>query len=649
VLFCATALLWAMREVSNRQLARDAEHAALQYAQFVAASVPDLEAAFAGRGFSAAALEKLRWVRHLGDVFRFKLFDPQGRQLLVSDDLAVDTGQAPEVPALLGTEDGERNAHVRQAVLGGHNHIELKDGSATPGRPLRYSEAYVPLMRAGQLLGVIEVYVDQSARVESNHAAYALIAVAVAGVLALLGVLAGMQWLHRMRQQSRAEAQAKYLAEHDVLSGALNRTSFHDALQQAAWRQSADGPRFAVLSIDLDRFKEINDTLGPAVGDAMLRQVAQRLRAQIPPGDVVARLDGDEFAVLQGGVRTPDDVSALGQRLACALAQPYEMNGQAVHGGASVGAALFGTDARDSAGLLRCAGVALHRAKANGRGGFSFYDASLDAQLDARRALTRELRHAIEHDELSLHYQPLFSAQQQALLGYEALLRWQHPTRGAILPAEFVALAEDTGLIEPLGRWVLRRACAQAVLWPAPLSVAVNLSPAQFRDGQLADLIERTLAETGLHASRLEVKITESLLIANTEQVIVTLKKVACLGVRIAMDDFGTGYSSLAYLWRFPFDKLKIDRAFTQGLGTDAKVSLIVRSIISLAHAMGIRVNAEGVETVGQLRALRKHGCDELQGFLLGRPQPAELLTHADGDADTESAPLDALTEPIQL
>jgi len=611
--------------------------------------VPDLEAAFAGRGFSSAALEKLRWVRHLGDVFRFKLFDKQGRQLMVSDDLAVDTVRTAAAPATLGHEDGERNAHVRDAVLAGRNHIELKDGRATPDRPPRYSEAYVPLLRAGQVLGVIEVYVDQTARVESNHAAYVLIAVAVAGVLALLGVLAGMQWLHRMRQQRRAEAQAKYLAEHDVLSGALNRGSFHATLQQAAWRQTAGGPRIALLAIDLDRFKEINDTLGSAVGDAMLRQVAQRLRSLAPPGDVVARLDGDEFAVLQSGVHSPDDVSALGQRLACGLAQPYELNGHVVHGGASIGAALFMTDAQDSAGLLRCAGLALHRAKASGRGGFSFYDASLDAQLDARHKLTRDLRHAIEHDELSLHYQPLFSAQHQRLLGYEALLRWQHPVCGAIPPADFVALAEDSGLIEPLGRWVLQRACTQAVLWPAPLSVAVNLSPAQFRDGRLADLIAQTLAETGLPASRLEVEITESLLIANTEQVIVTLKKVANLGVRIAMDDFGTGYSSLAYLWRFPFDKLKIDRAFTQGLGSDAKVSLIVRSIISLAHAMGIRVNAEGVETVGQLRALRKHGCDELQGFLLGRPQPAELLTHADGDADTESAPMDALTEPQQI
>jgi diguanylate cyclase (GGDEF)-like protein len=402
----------------------------------------------------------------------------------------------------------------------------------------------------------------------------------------------------------------------------------NDELERAAWCADAGGPSFAVLCVDLDRFKEVNDGLGHAAGDEVIRQVAQRLRQLLRHGDHVARLGGDEFAILQSGVSGADDVAALAQRVVETLAAPYQYQGHPIVCGGSAGAAIFGVDSKEVADLLHKADLALYRAKAEGRGGFSFYEARLDRHLHERRELAHDLGLAIQSDAMTLHYQPLYAADGVTLVGYEAMARWMHATRGSVPPADFIPVAEQTGLIEALGRWVLRSACAEAARWPAPLTVAVNLSAAQFRNDALVHTVIDALADAGLAPERLEVEITESLLMADTERVVRALHSLSALGVRIAMDDFGTGYSSLAYLWRFPFDKLKIDRAFTMGLAEDPKVNLIVRSIISLAHSLRIRVNAEGVETEGQMRALQKHGCDELQGFLLGRPRPAEMLVH---------------------
>jgi EAL domain-containing protein (putative c-di-GMP-specific phosphodiesterase class I) len=306
--------------------------------------------------------------------------------------------------------------------------------------------------------------------------------------------------------------------------------------------------------------------------------------------------------------------------------------------------------------LLHKADLALYRAKSEGRGGFSFYDAALDRQLQSQRDLVRDLREAIANETLGLHYQPQYAADGHSLVGYEALLRWTHPTRGNVPPGDFIGVAESSGLIEPLGRWVLKRACREAAGWPQALAVSVNLSAAQFRSDELMNDVAAALDGSGLPAHRLELEITESLLMSNTDRVLRTLHALSAMGVRIAMDDFGTGYSSLAYLWRFPFDKVKIDRSFTQGLGTDPKVGLIVRSIVSLAHSMEIRVNAEGVETSAQLGALQRYGCDELQGFLLGRPAPADTLHHRGAVAVPPERPvavpsglLGLMTQPAPL
>ena len=614
-------------------LENEAEHLALQYAQTLNTSVPDLDDLLADGAPTKAALTQLSRLRTAGDVFRFKLYGREGRLQMASDTL--DEPGFDVTADRIDDRQRERGDIVRKVMLSGQTHVELIDSNGRPDQPAVYSEAYVPVLRGGVARGVVEAHVDQSARAARMRSEFLLVGGVVALVLLALVGAGAWQWKRRVAAQQTVEDRVRYLAAHDVLSGALNRASFHEVLRQAAWRHDAGGPGFAVLCLDLDRFKDVNDTRGHAAGDAVLREVARRLRGVLRQGDELARLGGDEFAVLQMGVMAAHDVASLARRVVDALAVAYDVgSGEQVSCGASVGAVIHGMDAIDTDDLLHKADLALYRAKRAGRGTFSFYDAALDEQMRERRNLANELRAAIGTDQLLLHYQPLYESDGVTLTGYEALVRWQHPSRGMVPPNQFIPLAEDTGLIDGLGTWVLQEACREAALWPAPLSVSVNLSAAQFKRDDLLQTVVAALGEAGLEPTRLELEITESLLMNNTEHVVRTLTAVGAIGVRIAMDDFGTGYSSLAYLWRFPFDKVKIDRAFTKGLSEDPKVGLIVRSIVSLAHALRIRVNAEGVETAAQMRALQKHGCDEMQGYLLGRPQPADQLSH-EGATDT--------------
>ncbi len=644
-LVAATA--FALMGAADRLIKNSAEHTAIRYAHNISAQLPELPQLFAGRAVSSDTLEDLKRLRALGDVFRFKFFNREGALLLVSDELdQSDPFKASRQTGLkLGSHHGT-NENVTAIVLGGGNHIELADGTGKKNRPALYTEAYVPVLAGGQVLGVVEVYVDSTPQALRIRAAFAEVGFIVAGALLLVGGALGGQWLQRQREKRRAASRVRYLAQHLVLSGALNRASFNEALEQAAWRHEQGGPDFAVMCIDLDRFKEVNDAHGHAGGDAVLRDATHRLHALVRHGDLLARLGGDEFAILQSDVSHADDVHTLGQRIVDALAAPYQVAGKRVLCGSSVGAARFGVDAGTVEDLLHKADVAMYRAKTGGRGRFSFYDHELDRQLEEKRELARELREALATGAIAMHYQALHAADGITLLGYEALMRWKHPTRGMVPPSTFIPLAEDTGQIESLGQWALERSCSEAFAWPAPLTVSVNLSAAQFRGEQdLVDVVARALDNSGLPANRLVLEITESLLMSDTEAVVNTLTRLSALGVGIAMDDFGTGYSSLAYLWRFPFDKVKIDRSFTQGLGDDKKVALIVRSIVSLAHSLGIRVNAEGVETEPQARMLRKMGCDELQGFLLGRPVPASTLMH-DGVVDRQpDAPQPSATD----
>lgn len=606
--------------VSQQLLASEARQSALAWAELLIRMVPDLEPGLAGRGFSEVAHQRFREVADLPGLQHFKLFDPQGRELL--DSAVMDRATSFQASATLAASPLAASvAATRESV------VTLVRERADRTEAV-FSVACVPLIRAGRTVGVIEVYVDQQVRADQIRTAFLAISATVLLALMVVAVTGAMVWRRRMHCVKATEEQARYLARHDPLSGTLNRASFNEALQYQVWQTQRGDPAFAVLWVNLDHFKRVNDQFGLAAGDAVLREAGARLRNVVRHGDQVARLGSDEFAVLQCDVTGEEDVATLARRVLEALAEPFVVGQTEFAVGGSVGAALWAVDATDVDSLMHKADLALFRAKSDGRGTFSFYDARLDEQLQLRRDLTRELGLAIEQGQLALHFQPLFAGDGVTLTGYEALARWPHPVRGLISPVVFIPLAEDTGLIEPLGRWVLQAACAEAAGWPEPLTVAVNLSAAQFRHADLAATVLATLERTGLAASRLEVEVTESLLISSAESVVGTLRTLAARGVHIAMDDFGTGYSSLAYLWRFPFHKLKIDRAFTQNLENDPKVRVIVRSIISLAHALDIRVNAEGVETEAQMRALRSLGCDELQGFLLGRPAPVDQLTH---------------------
>lgn len=431
-----------------------------------------------------------------------------------------------------------------------------------------------------------------------------------------------------LSDRKQAEQRIQHLAHHDSLTGLPNRTLFGDRLAHAVSMSERTGHNMALLCLDLDGFKAVNDLFGHTVADQVLVEVGNRLITCLRDSDTVARLGSDEFAIVQAFSEQPRGAAALAERVVRVLAEPFDIAGQHVCLGASVGIALFPSDARTPESLLRNADLALYRAKQDGRGLYRFFEQEMDERLQQRRTLEQELRGAMLRDELRLHYQPLLDSVTLEVEGVEALLRWPHPVRGSVSPAEFVPVAEESGLIAPLGHWVLETACAEAVSWTRPWRVAVNLSPAQFKQRDLAESIRAILDRTGLAPARLELEITEGILIDDAERALTMLREIKALGVRIALDDFGTGYSSLSYLRRFPFDKLKIDASFVQGLGDDGEADAIVRAIVALGRSLSLRITAEGVETTEQLQLLRKHRCDQVQGFLLGRPMPpAELAT----------------------
>jgi diguanylate cyclase (GGDEF)-like protein len=433
------------------------------------------------------------------------------------------------------------------------------------------------------------------------------------------GWVATLEDVTERRQQER---QVVHMARHDALSGLPNRVRFHERMEDAI-ASLGRGQQFALHYLDLDHFKEVNDSLGHSVGDGLLKVVADRLRDAVRAADTVARLGGDEFAVLQLGINQPQDAMELADRLIEIISQPCEIDGHSIAVGTSVGIALAPHDGADPSNLLKHADMALYRAKADGRGTVRYFEQDMDNHLQARRAVEADLRRAIAAEQLEVFYQPILSTVQGRITGFEALLRWRHPSRGLVPPADFLPLAEDTGLIVPIGEWVLRRACHDAAGWPQDIKVAVNLSPVQFRKGRLVDVVANALAASGLAPERLELEITEAALLQNNEETLAALRRLRSLGVRIAMDDFGTGYSSLSYLRQFPFDKIKIDRSFIQDLERTQEASTITRAITSLGSGLGITTTAEGVETPAQLAELRLEGCTEVQGYLFSPPRPS--------------------------
>ena len=444
-------------------------------------------------------------------------------------------------------------------------------------------------------------------------------------------------------EQKLTEENIRRLARFDPLTGLANRTSLFEHVEHAIARSRRHPRPFALLFVDLDRFKDVNDAFGHSTGDEVLRTMARRLSLAIRAGDTVARIGGDEFVVLAEEVSPATVVADFSQRLLETLAEPIVLQGKEFRVGASIGIAMFPADGEDAPTLLKKADMAMYRAKESGRNGYAFFAAETRNEPQERILLVSGLRRAIEADELVLFYQPKIAVRGGTMTGAEALIRWRHPQRGLLLPGTFIPLAEDSGLIRQIGRWVLRTACLQAKAWqsvaPYPVPVAVNLSARQFGDDRLAGEVAEALADSGLPARLLELEITESIMMEQPEHAAEKLRELRALGVHIAVDDFGTGYSSLARLKRFPLTSVKIDRSFVREIPHDPDDAAITTAVIAMAHSLRLRVVAEGVETEAQVRFLRERNCDEIQGFFFSRPLPArEVLPFLRRRADAHAA-----------
>jgi len=486
------------------------------------------------------------------------------------------------------------------------------------------------ISRINDNLTPVEIQFDDALSEASRMTYRMLQAVMLAATPGLLifGILLSLRIL---QQKKRTEDRVNYLAFHDELTSLPNRMMLNQRLDQALSRHSRTGTQLAIVFMDLDRFKVINDSLGHETGDILLRQVADRLRGESRKGDTVARMGGDEFVLLVESPETLMDVSACAQRVVERVSAPYLLGRNDCHITVSVGISIYPTDGVDSQTLLKAADVAMYRAKEIGRNNYLRYAPSMNVHTLERLELESDLRHALERDEFLLHYQPKVETATGMITGAEALLRWKHPLRGLISPIAFIPLAEETGLIVPIGEWVLATACARNKAWQdqglTNLTVSVNLSARQFGDPMLLENLIRIISASGLDPSGLELEITESMVMSHGASAVAVLENLKSIGVQIAIDDFGTGYSSLAYLKRFPIDTLKVDRSFIRDIPADSSDMKITRAIIALAHGLKLKVVAEGVETADQLKFLRTHHCDSVQGYFLHRPLPEAEVT----------------------
>jgi len=593
-------------------LYQEATSTARDWAQYVTDGVADLEYIAAGEQPSAASMAFFQGARKAGKVFRYEIFNSEGySQLLANRDAIALVNLAEFSP------EAAQSVRLGQAV------VDVKEGGSAD-LPSFFGQAYVPVVINGQAIAVVAAYVDQTEARDRFHDTFLIAALSLCLLIGLSYLVPAIGWYLRSKEKLESDQRIRYLAHHDALTDLANRAQLVEKMGDSLAPLPLRGGGFAVHFIDLDRFKVVNDTWGHDGGDFLLKAVAERLRGVIGAYDVAARLGGDEFVVVQSGACDTQQAAAFAERIISALIAPVRFGEQEILATVSLGVALAPRDGDTPERLLKCSDLALYKAKDDGRNCARFFEPEMDAEMQARIELERTIRDAVLHDRFELHYQPLFQMSDRRLIGFEALIRLRTEDGKLIPPLVFIPVAEDMRLIDKIGAWVLREACHTAATWPAELTVAVNLSPAQFLAGSISTVVAAALVEAGLAANRLELEITESLILANTEANMAELRTLKAMGVAIVMDDFGTGYSSLSYLWRFPFDKIKIDRSFMQGFeGSDRHAETVVKTIIALGRELHMRVTIEGIETAEQVTFLEGADGDQAQGFYFGRPLPA--------------------------
>lgn len=602
--------------VKEMQLMRDAEMTALRWASIFKDRNEDTSKMFRERRASHHA-NIFGWnTQEVGRIIAYELYDSAGHLFFSSGA----SNWAPEEKV------GEM---LRSPITRNHNQAAIPTTALhrpeTAGHVSHYASVAIPFHMASDYIGSVVAFVDQTEQAGSLTYSFRIIAIATALLLLLTAGGAAHVVISKSRERLKALDLARYLSDHDELSGLPNRQSFNAKLDALLANNSPKNiVNVSVIFIDIDRFKEINDALGHSVGDGVLRCVAERINSKLSEGDFAARLGSNEFAVALASVKGTKKVAAFASALRGTLTASMMVYDEEISCTYSMGVACAPSDGEDCASITRHANLALNDAKKEGPGALKFFEHRMNVAFRHRREREKDMKNAVERGEFEVHFQPQICLETYTICGQEALLRWEHPVHGKISPAYFIPLAEETELIVPISEWVLRRACTEAVGWDKPLNVAVNLSPVQFKHGGVAKLVSEVLAETGLKPERLELEITESILMGDNETVVAELEKLRALGVAIAMDDFGTGYSSLSYISSFPFNKIKIDKSFIHAMDRDNALNAIVKCIVAMGHSLDVTITAEGVETEEQSAMLRDYGCHQMQGFLYGYPVSAE-------------------------
>lgn len=605
----------AVKVTTDHLLYQNATSTARSWATFLAASVVDLKQIADGEQPSAASMVFFQSARKSGEVFRYEIFNRDGFSQLKSDHDKI---------ALVDMSEHSDDAAL--AVTARRPIVDVQQGGSAE-LPALFALAYVPVLVDGRPIAVVAAYVDLTEQRRNFYSTFLVAAASLCLLTSLAFLIPAIAWYRRTREKQQADRRIRFLAHHDVLTGLANRAQLIEKLENALAVLPLRGGCLAVHFLDVDRFKEVNDTLGHDGGDFLLRTIAERLRAIIRVDDFAARLGGDEFIVIQTGIDDKAQVEAFARRLTSALIAPMKFGENEIVATASVGIALAPLDGADPERLLKSADLALYKSKADGRNCFRFFAPEMDEAMQARAMLEKRLRDAVINERFILHYQPLFEVSNQNLVGFEALIRLPAGDGTLIPPLSFIPLAEELRLIDPIGTWVLREACRTAATWPEALTVAVNLSAAQFEAGNICTIVLNALRDAGLAPHRLELEITESLLLGNSDAILAQLQTLKDIGVAIVMDDFGTGYSSLSYLWRFPFDKIKVDRSFMQGVDASGKnAGTVVKTIIALGRELDMRITVEGVETARQVAFLDGVNADQVQGYFFGRPVPASEI-----------------------